>query len=233
MYKRGSLFFIFGKMISRLKGFLLQFLLVVFIQIGKAQSSPDSLMTVYLDQAKEKISQNNYQAANAYFKKIFALKTTLPDELAYYYGLTMMKLEHYKKGKDALEKYIDLKGKDGEFYNEAQKLISEADKFICPKCQNTGVAEIKDTCAACEGIGKTQMDCNLCQSQGIEFCNVCKGQGTLVVKRSMGHQYSTCQKCMGKGYVNCQICKGKKVKTEFCHACKGNGFFNRKVTCTH
>jgi len=221
-------------MISGLKVFIIPFLLLVFIHVGKAQSTPgDSLLENYFNKAKEKISQNDYKSANNYFKKIFALQTTLPDELAYYYGLTMVRLEYYKKGKEALEKYIALTGKEGEFHKESQKLISEADKYICQKCQNTGIAEVTDTCVACEGLGKKQTGCNVCQSQGIEFCSVCKGQGTLVVKKSLGSQFSTCQNCQGKGYVKCQICNGRKVKAEFCHECKGKGFFKRKVTCTH
>jgi DnaJ-class molecular chaperone len=198
-----------------------------------SQSKQDSLLNVYFDKGKEQISLGNYDAGQEYFKKIFALKTTLPDELAYYYGLTLVKQKNYKKGKEAIEKYLSLTGSSGKFFKESQVLLKEIDLYVCRKCNNTGKAEVNDTCATCAGSGKITVDCNTCNVKGIEFCTACGGNGVFVSKGNLSSSYSTCTKCHGNGYLKCHICEGTHKKQIDCVECKGVGYKKKKVTCPH
>lgn len=215
----------------RLFAFIIPFLCIAYSVHG--QVKPDSLIELYLDKAKEQIALKNYPSANDHIKKIFSLRTTLPDEVAFYYGLTQVKLTNYTKGKEALLKYIELTGVQGSFYAEAEKLIAEADEFICEKCNNTGSAEVLDTCVVCNGVGKTEVACEVCRSKGVEFCNACGGKGVFVENGSFGSTFSTCKKCSGEGYIQCTLCRGTKVKSVTCKECKGKGGIKRKIKCNH
>lgn len=210
-------------------------LILVFLIYSNAfaQTDSDSLSKVYYEKAKEKINAKDFDGANLYFKKIFRLKTTLPDELAYYYGLTLVHLQQYAKGKEALDKYLELTGEKGVFKNETGLLLKEAEKYICSKCSNKGSYVISDTCAVCEGDGKRETDCEVCKGRGMEFCQVCGGRGVLITPGNFGSQYSTCHHCAGGGYKSCRVCSGTRKKMIYCSECKGKGFFKRTVNCPH
>lgn len=197
------------------------------------QSSKDSLLNAYFNKAKEQILVENYDSCQFYLKKVFALKTTLPDEMAYFYGLTLVKQKNYKKGKEAIEKYLSLTGEAGIYYNESQALLKEIDKYVCRKCNDTGITEISDTCNTCIGTGKISSDCNTCNIKGVEFCNACGGNGVFTNRGNLGTNYTTCTKCRGNGYYKCHVCKGTRKKEIDCNDCKGHGFQKKKVTCTH
>jgi hypothetical protein len=208
-------------------------ILLNFQTVYSQQDSSDSLVRIYLNEARQNISEKNYTSANNYFKKIFNLKTTLPDEAAYFYGVTLLNLKSYVKSKAAFEKYISLTGENGEFYNDSKKFLSEAESFICKICNNTGTAEIIDTCDICTGAGKVSEKCESCKTNGKEICMSCGGKGVITSKTSFGASYQTCGNCQGQGFTACSVCNGTKKKMVFCLNCKGKGIFRKKVNCSH
>jgi RecJ-like exonuclease len=212
---------------------LFTFVFFILFHLASAQVSKDTLLVRYMKEVKEKVSRNDFEGANQSLKKVFSLKTVLPDEVAFYHGYVQVKLKNYLKGKEGLQKYILLTEGAGEHYAQTLILLEEANSHICKKCNNTGSIEIKDTCVVCKGEGKSEEICNQCKSNGQEVCTVCKGRGVVVYKTSLGTSYTECSTCKGKGVVSCEYCSGTKKKKSFCSECKGTGFLKRKVSCDH
>lgn len=208
---------------------------ILFIfQLAYSQpDKSDSLVQVYFKEARQNISEKNYGAAKNSFNKLFNLKTTLPDEVAYFYGVTLLNLKNYLKAKAAFEKYISLTREKGQFYNDSKKFIAEADNHICKICNNTGMTEEIDSCSVCIGTGKTFEACQSCKNHSIELCAACAGKGVITTKTSFGSSYQACKSCEGNGYVSCTVCGGTKKKTVYCSNCKGKGIFRKKVSCHH
>ena len=188
---------------------------------------------MYYKNAIQSINDQKFDDGNSWLRKMFALKTILPDEAAYYYGVTLVERQKYVKGKEALQKYLSLASDTGRFVNDAKSLINKAEGFICKKCNNTGFQEVGDSCMYCGGEGKLLEDCNVCNKKGIEVCATCSGRGIRVVDTGLGKSYHDCNKCNGKGIVECHACKGLKKKEVFCDDCGGIGIFKKKIPCNH
>jgi RecJ-like exonuclease len=205
--------------------FLLCILNTAITFLVKAQDTPDSLMNLLYGQAKHHIDKKNYQAANETFKKILNLKTTVPDELAYFYGYTLVNLNKYTLGKQFLKKYIDLRGDTGRYYNYASDMMNLAD------CKEVGSYFIEEKCAECEGSGKTMVTCRTCNGRGNEICTLCGGIGAIRKRDNFGDTFSTCQKCEGKGDYLCTNCHGDKEVKARCFVCDGKGKVRIKKEC--
>jgi hypothetical protein len=205
-----------------------------FACIAEAQSTQDStLLNSYLVQVRKQIAEQNYAGANNTLKKIFAIKTTLPDEVAFRYGQAQLGLNNYVKAKEAFQKYITITDNKGVFVKEAEALIIESEKGICKKCNNSGWEVIIDSCTICKGTGKIKVTCNNCNGKTKQYCEVCKGQGVVLKNGAMGTIYQNCQKCNGKGIVSCTVCQGTGMREVFCEKCKGKGYFSQTVICDH
>lgn len=212
---------------------LLFFLFTFCSIISNAQSKKDSIAGEYLIQIRKQIEEKDYNNANLTLKKLFAMKTTLPDEVAFRYAEVQLGLGNYSKAKEAFYKYIDLTDGKGEFVEEAKMLIELSEAKICKKCNNTGITIVTDTCAFCNGKGKQEIACEACHGRGLEFCPSCKGQGVVYKTSTFGGVYQTCTLCSGKGIVKCRRCDGSGKEIKFCEHCKGKGTMNRSVICGH
>ena len=193
--------------------------------LGLAQDRSDSLFVHYYRQAKAHIDKKNFEAANESFKKILKLKTTVPDELAYFYGYTLVNLNKYTLGKQFLKKYIDLRGDTGQFYHYATDLMNLAD------CKEVGSYFIEETCTECHGEGKLLVRCRTCSGRGNEICTLCGGIGVIKKRDNFGETFSTCQKCAGKGDYECTHCHGTKLENARCYVCDGKGKVRIKKDC--
>lgn len=211
-------------------------LTVVFIAAflsASGQCEKDSLMKVYMGKAKDEIGKQDFNSADQYLRKIFGLKCTIPDEVAFMFGRTQLGLKNYTKARDGFRKYLELTGYKGSLADSAVQLILEAEKNICPRCNNTGVAQVTDSCAFCKGQGVYFQDCEACRGKGKQLCYVCSGNGVSARPGPFGIVYQNCSHCQGKGMANCVACKGTGKKERFCELCKGKGFLKREEVCEH
>jgi hypothetical protein len=211
---------------------LLLILGLFFSVLAKGQSQ-DSLLTVQLSQVKTQIEASNFAGANRILINIFSSKFAIPDEVAFRYGQVQLGLNNYIKAKEAFQKYQSLTKNNGPFTKKADSLIAEANKKICQKCNNTGWAELSDSCHHCHSTGKIKVNCDECHGIGKEYCPACGGQGVVLLSGPMGTVYKSCEACKGKGIVVCTHCKGVGYKEKFCETCNGRGAFIRRVVCDH
>jgi hypothetical protein len=182
-----------------------------------AQNPKDTLISYYMKIGKEKVAEKKFSEANDYFKKIFALKTTVPDEFAYFYGYTLLNLKKYTQGRNALYKYLDLQGDKGIYSQKAYEALEQAD------CQETGYKDVFVECDICYGDSTLEINCRHCKGKGIEICPLCKGSGVATTSTNFGSSYHTCHRCAGEKIVKCTVCKGHLKEKIICYNCNGKG----------
>ncbi len=193
------------------------FSLLYTSQLSFAQTPKDTLTNYYLEVAKGKVEEKKFTEANDIFKKIFALKNPVPDELAYFYGYTLLNLKKYSQSRTALNKYLELQGQEGPLSHKAREALEEAD------CQETGYKDGSIECDVCFGDSTLEINCRQCKSKGIEVCPLCKGSGVTTSSNNFGNSYHTCQRCAGEKIVRCTLCKGNLKEKVICYNCNGKG----------
>ncbi len=166
-----------------------------------------------------------YDSAHVQFKALFKLKSTIPDEAAYYYGLNQYYRNNYKLALQGFEKYIKLRGDKGVSFDSAVYYISKS------QCLEKGYVEAKEECSLCHGIGHSKVKCTKCKGVGKEYCSVCSGSGVVISRSSMGDSYQKCFKCEGTGITLCGVCKGTTFQDGDCPQCKGHGFVVIQKQC--
>lgn len=202
------------------------FIVLSFLSLHcQGQDAEEVLTNKYYSDARNFIDKKKFYEAHESFKKIFKLKTTVPDELAYFYGYTLVNLNKYVQGKQALAKYIELKGDTGRYYHYAMDLMNLAD------CKEVGSYFAEETCFECHGEGKTMVKCRTCNGRGREICNLCGGVGVLKKRDNFGETFTTCTKCGGKGDHVCSKCNGSKLEKARCYVCDGKGKVKIKKEC--
>lgn len=203
----------------------MKYLILVFIfcsltlgkQLCYGQSPKDTLAAHYLKTAKAKMEESKYSEANDLFKKIFALKTPVPDELAYYYGYTLLHLKKYSQSRTALTKYLELQGDKGPLSRKAREALEETD------CMETGYKDDFIVCDVCYGDSTLEINCRHCKGKGVELCPICKGSGVATTSTNFGNSYHTCTRCAGEKIVRCTVCKGALKEKIICYNCNGKG----------
>jgi DnaJ-class molecular chaperone len=193
--------------------------------VAQAQSPRDTLANHYLEIAKGKVEEKKYAEAQEIFKKIFSLKATVPDELAYFYGVTLLNLKKYSQSRTALNKYLDLQGKDGPLSHKAEEALIRVD------CEETGYRDAYMVCDVCYGDSIQEITCRICKGKGIEMCPTCKGSGVSTSTNSFGTSYHTCNRCAGEKIIRCTTCKGERKEKIVCYNCHGKGHLRIRRKC--
>jgi len=199
--------------------------LLFYSVITQAQISADSLAGKYLNELKIDIDSNNYEEAIKVINKMAGLRTTLPDEVAYYYGLSYYSLGNFEKAKSGLDKYFTLTGDSGQYFQQAKELSVRVD------CKLKGYYESQENCALCNGTGETEVKCVYCSGGGKQYCPLCKGAGVVVMGGSFGDKYTTCSHCKGMGIIVCEHCHGTLKTKEICPLCKGSKKVKVRMYC--
>ena len=205
---------------------------ILLFSISIQLSAQDNRIEKLMRQGKELLRKEKYIDAEKSFKKVFSSKEALPNELCFYYGVTLLKLNKLVKAREFLEKYLTLTNQKGEFANETKKLLSEIDKNVCEYCKGNNYFWEDDTCSVCLGKGYNTDNCRACQGKDKVVCPTCKGAKVLVTTNGLGTWYNDCPRCE-YGTVTCIRCKGSKQERHTCKKCKGKGTEKIKKVCTH
>ncbi len=190
-----------------------------------------------LEEAKEQMAKGNYLGADQKFRKILSLNEVVPTEALYFFAYTLDKNNELQSSRNFLDKYLELTGKSGEYYNEAKILTSKLDKkyaeiAACNFCDADGLRLI--LCPVCEGAGKIDGKCTQCHGFGQTTCNKCLGEGVQITRTSFGeNSYKTCEVCNGTGKETCSRCNGAKHLVQECPRCFGKGRIGSDVVCNH
>ena len=152
----------------------------------------DREVVALVDKAKSQMDSGDYEGANKTFRKALATKRVLPTSMSYFFAETLFVIHQNQNAKNFVEKYIQLAGRGGDYYDEAvrlKKLIdSQFDEIkACDYCNLSGYRYIE--CDNCNGLGHTVEICYNCHGNGLIMCPKCIGRGVLITLTSFGDPY--------------------------------------------
>jgi hypothetical protein len=147
-----------------------------------------------LDSGVYFMDNNEYLAAEAKFKYVLEHVKSVPSDLTFFFGKNSYLLDKYKQSIDWLNKYIQLKGTSGQYYNEATQLLEKAQAgYVKEKAKET-----KKT----EEVLSSNYDID-CGPAGKVTCPVCKGTHVIIKRGAFGDDYRTCPYCDDHGMLTC------------------------------
>jgi tetratricopeptide (TPR) repeat protein len=147
-----------------------------------------------LDSGVYYMDLGNYTSADEKFQYVLDNVKSVPSDLTFFFGKNSFHLGRYKQSIDWLNKYIQLKGTNGQYSSEAVSWMRKAEaEFVKEKSQaSEQAAEVLST--------NYDIDCG---PSGKVTCPVCKGDHVIIKKGAFGPAYKTCSYCNEHGWLTC------------------------------
>jgi len=146
-----------------------------------------------MDNGKDAMLDGDYQKANRLFREALASIDKLPSELSYYFGRNSFHLKKYKQSIDWLNKYIELKGTNGQYSDDAIKYLELANTAYITVREK----EIDDTKTQLNSDGRID-----CPNDKV-ICPVCRGSGVVITRGTFEAKYRTCPYSGIEGILTC------------------------------
>lgn len=179
------------------KSLLVFICLVAVLKMAQAQS-------VYsladprrnIDTAVNLLTVEKYIEADTYFMKALDLIEVLSADFCFYFGKNSLMLEKHQQSIDWLNKYLELKGSQGQFSQEVFALLTKAEDGFR-----------KDRSQATKANVETKFfyrNTIKCEKGSHVTCPVCKGSDVIIKLDQLGEKrYRACPYSSG-GYLTCQ-----------------------------
>ena len=135
-----------------------------------------------------------YDSAQTLFQFVLQNMEKLPSEMAYLFGRNSYHIGKYKQSINWLNKYIQLKGTKGKYYEPAIQFLQFAEDEYLRIQRSQSEQFAKD-------LESSEYDCG-----GLEkmLCPVCHGSGVVVHAGLFEEVYRTCPYSLGEGYLSCK-----------------------------
>jgi len=201
------------------KGWLTLILVLGFAQaFSQSQAEKDKIRELELQRQMErtrKISQKidsavrlsdegQYEVADAMFRSVLKSIRSVPSDLTFHFGKNSFLLGKYRQSVDWLNKYIQLKGTQGQYSEEAMQWLAKGETELLKE------HELEAKRASEVLTGDYYIDCG---PTGKVVCPTCKGSAVVVKKNYFGEVYKECPSCHKLGYLSCddynKLLKGK------------------------
>jgi ssDNA-binding Zn-finger/Zn-ribbon topoisomerase 1 len=148
-----------------------------------------------LDSGVYYMETGDYVTADVKFRHVLENIKSVPSDLTFFFGKNSYYIEKYKQSIDWLTKYIQLKGTNGQYSEEASSLL-----------RNAETKYLKEKTSEMQKAGEVlsinyEIDCG---PSGKVTCPVCKGDHVVIKKNAFGSEYNTCPYCNEHGLLTCQ-----------------------------
>jgi len=154
----------------------------------------------YLDLGIRQFESGNYEAADETFRQVLESVKVLPAEICYYFGANSYHLEKYKQSINWLNKYIELKGTSGQFFDECTKYLEQSrEKYLA-----VNDTQEEESFEPDQQVDYTVMPTIDCGATGKVVCPICKGQTVIITRSAMSLDYRTCPYCDKHGNLSCE-----------------------------
>jgi hypothetical protein len=148
-----------------------------------------------MNEGVEFMEAGDYQQADNQFKIVLRNVEVLPSEICFYFGKNSYFLDEFKQSINWLNKYIELKGTKGQYFEECVEYLEKSEKAY--RLKN----DLEKERIFSELSEQNEFDC-----KGREYiqCPICKGEGVLIEPGQMNNTiYKTCPFCNGEGRITC------------------------------
>ncbi len=157
------------------------------------QSRRSATMREY-DSAVQLLDEGHYAEADEKFRFVLANLRSIPSDLTFHFGKNSFHLAKYQQCIDWLNKYIQLKGTNGQFSAEAVQLKRKAEQeYLKEKTHQTEKVE---------QVFSTSYDLD-CGPTGKVICPACRGDHVIIKKGMFSNEYRTCPYCDEHGLLTC------------------------------
>jgi len=176
--------------------FILIFLITGFnIQLIAQFKSQQSLL-LEIEEGVKLMDAGEYIEADRKFKKALRNLEVLPAEIGFYFGKNSYFLDQYKQSINWLNKYIELKGTKGRYFEECVEYLNRAEMAY------KMISEENSTQVISELTKSNEFDC---KGHSHFKCPICLGEGVLLKPGKMNEVlYQTCSYCTGSGFITCE-----------------------------
>ncbi len=187
--------------------YLTTFTFLLFLQFSFAQQTKvdeyllqqeqlkKTLLSRELDSGVYYMDLGNYNKADEKFQYVLTNVKSVPSDLTFFFGKNSYHLQRYRQSIDWLNKYIQLKGTNGQYSQEAVQWLKKSEAEF--------VKEKSKASASAESILSVNYDID-CGPSGKVTCPVCKGDHVIVKKGAFGPEYKTCVYCNEHGLLTCE-----------------------------
>lgn len=153
----------------------------------------------YLDLGIRQFEGGNYEDADESFRHVLESVKVLPAEICYYFGANSYHLGKYKQSINWLNKYIELKGTSGQYFDLSTEYLKKAQDQYLGDSQSKNEVAYEPR----QQIDYTVMPEVDCGPSGKVICPVCKGQTVIISRSAMSLVYRSCQYCDQHGNLSC------------------------------
>jgi len=147
-----------------------------------------------MDLGEELMLKGKYEEANEEFLFVINNKKVLPGSIAYLFGRNSFHLGQYKQSINWLNKYIQIKGTKGQYYEPAVRYLQLAEDEY-REIQTRKYQEIEND------LANQEYDCDGLDNM---ICPVCHGSGVIIKRGYFDNVYQTCPYSAGEGYLSCK-----------------------------
>jgi len=147
------------------------------------------------DSAIRLTENGEYELADKKLMYVLNNVKSVPSDLTFHFGKNSFYLGKFKQSIDWLNKYIQLKGPSGQYYNEAIDLLKQSEIELV----NERAKEAKKV----EQIFSNSFEID-CGPTGKVICPVCKGNTVIIRKGYLSDEYKTCPYCDTHGNLTCE-----------------------------
>lgn len=195
---------------STLATFLVLFLATAMTTHAQSQSTDKTRQQEYIQQQEQAkkaalmreldsgvyfMDNGQYVTADKKFRYVLENLRSVPSDLTYYFGKNSFYLAQYKQSIDWLNKYIQLKGTNGQYSSDAIQWKKQAEAEYL-KEKSKASAKVAEVLSADYDID--------CGPTGKVICPVCKGDHVTIKKGAFGDEYKTCVYCNEQGILTCE-----------------------------
>jgi hypothetical protein len=148
-----------------------------------------------LDSGVYYLENEKYVLADEKFRYVLQHIKSVPSDLTFFFGKNSFFLSQYKQSIDWLNKYIQLKGTTGQYYQEAIDWLKKSEAAYLE--EKSGAAE------KTHEIFSRNYDID-CGPTGKVTCPVCQGNHVIVRRGAFGDSFKTCPYCNEHGILTCE-----------------------------
>jgi len=180
-----------------------RFLIILFavssglhLSAQEVRNLQESRQMMQMDEAVAYMNKGQFALADDLFKEVLKNVEIVPADLCFYFGKNSYHLNQYSQSIDWLNKYIELKGTSGRFFDQAVEYIQLAESDLKDSPENERLSDSRP-------VRKSpSLDC---EQYPFVVCPVCQGEGVIVEQGPLGSSvYKACQSCEEKGKMACE-----------------------------
>ncbi len=157
----------------------------------------------YLELGVQQMNAGEYESADQSFRTVLESVKVLPSEICYYFGVNSYHLGRYKQSINWLNKYIELKGTSGQYFDNTTEYLRKSEEAYRSQ-QTDQEKETADSDSEVEVDYENLPDLD-CGPSGKLICPVCTGITVIIKRDKFGkYVYQSCPYCDDHGYLTCE-----------------------------